>query len=79
MAPATNAELFEFKSSWIIPAVLLGRVIPLAAHGALERDHLPIGFALLGHCTTSLLGDGSVNRLDRLVLTTIVCPMTPTW
>jgi hypothetical protein len=54
MAPASGAELLEFKTPWIIPAVLLGGVIALAARCALECNHRPISLRLLGHCTTFL-------------------------
>jgi hypothetical protein len=46
---APNAELLELEASWIVPPVLFGCVIPPAAHGALERDHRPIGLSFFRH------------------------------
>jgi hypothetical protein len=49
---AARAELLELKPPRIVPAILLRRVIALPALDALQRDHVPVGFPLLGHCTT---------------------------
>jgi len=53
MGAAARAKLLELKPTWIVPPVLLGCVISLAARRALERHRRPIGFRLLRHCTTS--------------------------
>ena len=63
MTAAPWAELLQLQTARIIPPVLLGRVIPLAANGAFERNHRPISLRLLGHCTTSL--SGSPNTIGR--------------
>ena len=53
VTPATGAELLQFDPTRVIAPVLLAGVIPFAADRALECDRVPLGFTLLGHCTSS--------------------------
>jgi hypothetical protein len=53
MRPTTRAKLLQLDSTGVVAPVFFSRVIPLAANRALERDHVPVGLRLLGHCTSS--------------------------
>jgi len=53
MAATARTELFELQPTGIVSAILLGRVVPLAAHSALEGHDRTVNLRLLGHCTTS--------------------------
>src|SRR6478609_1909371 len=53
MRPAKRAELLQLDPTGIVSPVLFSRIVPLATDRALERDHVPVGLRLLGHCTSS--------------------------
>ena len=62
VVPATRAKLLQFQSPGIVPAVLFGRVIALAARCALKRNYGPVGPRLPGHCTTFLSSHPAFGR-----------------
>src|SRR5919197_161210 len=65
--PAAGAELTEFELVLLLPPVLRGRVVPLLAHRALERDDAAIS---LRHGAPLLLAPGTAGGCpgSRLLL-----------
>jgi hypothetical protein len=53
MCPASRAKLLQLDPTGVVSPIFLSRVVPFTANRALERDHVPVGLRLLGHCTSS--------------------------